>query len=202
MDGSGSYGTNGNDDVAFEAALLSRELRRPVRVQWMREDEHGWDPKGPPQLLDLRAHAGRGRRTSRHGKPMAMVPGEYAEPAEHPAACRRRGGARRRRRAVLGPDSSLNADPPYADRRTCAPTIKWLEQRRCGPRTCARRARSAMSLRLRAFSTNSRPRRALIRWPIRLRQLTRSARARGSAAGRRDDAMDPRAARADRNGGL
>jgi len=55
MDGSGSYGTNGNDDVAFEAALLSRELGRPVRVQWMREDEHAWDPKGPPQLLDLRA---------------------------------------------------------------------------------------------------------------------------------------------------
>jgi len=55
MDGSGSYGTNGNDDVAFEAAFLSRELGRPVRVQWMREDEHGWDPKGPPQLLDLRA---------------------------------------------------------------------------------------------------------------------------------------------------
>jgi nicotinate dehydrogenase subunit B len=55
MDGSGSYGTNGNDDVAFEAALLSRELGRPVRVQWMREDELGWDPKGPPQLLDLRA---------------------------------------------------------------------------------------------------------------------------------------------------
>jgi CO/xanthine dehydrogenase Mo-binding subunit len=55
MDGSGSYGTNGNDDVAFEAALLSREVGHPVRVQWMREDEHGWDPKGPPQLLDLRA---------------------------------------------------------------------------------------------------------------------------------------------------
>ena len=33
MDGSGSYGTNGNDDVAFEAALLSREFSRPVRVQ-------------------------------------------------------------------------------------------------------------------------------------------------------------------------
>jgi nicotinate dehydrogenase subunit B len=28
---------------------------RPVRVQWSREDEHGWDPKGPAQLLDLRA---------------------------------------------------------------------------------------------------------------------------------------------------
>jgi nicotinate dehydrogenase subunit B len=55
MDGSGSYGANGNDDAAFEAALLSRELQRPVRVQWMREDENGWDPKGPPQILDLRA---------------------------------------------------------------------------------------------------------------------------------------------------
>jgi CO/xanthine dehydrogenase Mo-binding subunit len=28
---------------------------RPVRVQWSREDEHGWDPKGPPHLIDLRA---------------------------------------------------------------------------------------------------------------------------------------------------
>jgi CO/xanthine dehydrogenase Mo-binding subunit len=27
----------------------------PVRVQWMRHDEHGWDPKGPPTLLDFRA---------------------------------------------------------------------------------------------------------------------------------------------------
>jgi len=26
-----------------------------VRVQWMRHDEHGWDPKGPQQLLDVRA---------------------------------------------------------------------------------------------------------------------------------------------------
>jgi nicotinate dehydrogenase subunit B len=55
LDGSGSYGTNGCDDVAADAFLLSRKLGKPVRVQWMREDEHGWDPKGPPQLLDLRA---------------------------------------------------------------------------------------------------------------------------------------------------
>jgi nicotinate dehydrogenase subunit B len=55
MDGSGSYGTNGGDDVTADAVLISRELGKPVRVQWMREDEHGWDPKGPPQLLDVRA---------------------------------------------------------------------------------------------------------------------------------------------------
>lgn len=54
LDGSGSYGGNGNDDAAADAFLLSREVKQPVRVQWMREDEHGWDPKGPPQLLDLR----------------------------------------------------------------------------------------------------------------------------------------------------
>jgi CO/xanthine dehydrogenase Mo-binding subunit len=53
LDGAGCYGMNGHDDAAADAALLSRAVGRPVRVQWMREDEHGWDPKGPPQLLAL-----------------------------------------------------------------------------------------------------------------------------------------------------
>jgi CO/xanthine dehydrogenase Mo-binding subunit len=55
LDGSGSYGTNGTDHVAADALLLSKTIGQPVRVQWMRHDEHGWDPKGPQQLLDLRA---------------------------------------------------------------------------------------------------------------------------------------------------
>lgn len=54
-DGAGSYGSNGNDDVAADAVLLSKTVEAPVRVQWMRHDEHGWDPKGPQQLLDVRA---------------------------------------------------------------------------------------------------------------------------------------------------
>ena len=53
LDGAGCYGMNGHDDAAADAALLSKAVDRPVRVQWMREDEHGWDPKGPPQLLSL-----------------------------------------------------------------------------------------------------------------------------------------------------
>jgi CO/xanthine dehydrogenase Mo-binding subunit len=53
LDGSGCYGMNGHDDAAADAALLSKAVGRPVRVQWSREDEHGWDPKGPPQLLAL-----------------------------------------------------------------------------------------------------------------------------------------------------
>ncbi len=56
IEGSGCYGRNGHEDAAGDAALLSRAVGgRPVRVQWMRADEHGWDPKGPPILIDLRA---------------------------------------------------------------------------------------------------------------------------------------------------
>lgn len=54
-DGAGCYGRNGHEDAAADAVLLSRELGRPVRVQWMRHDEHGWDPKGPPTLVELKA---------------------------------------------------------------------------------------------------------------------------------------------------
>lgn len=54
-EGSGSYGTNGGDYAAADAVLISKTIGRPVRVQWSRADEHGWAPKGPAQLLDLRA---------------------------------------------------------------------------------------------------------------------------------------------------
>ncbi len=47
---SGSYGRMGADDVSEDAALLSLAVGKPVRVQWMRDDEHGWEPKGPAQL--------------------------------------------------------------------------------------------------------------------------------------------------------
>jgi CO/xanthine dehydrogenase Mo-binding subunit len=56
LDGAGCYGMNGHEDAAADAAILSRAAGKPVRVQWMREDEHGWDPKGPPQLLELSAN--------------------------------------------------------------------------------------------------------------------------------------------------
>jgi nicotinate dehydrogenase subunit B len=52
---SGSYGRMGADDVSEDAAILSRAVGKPVRVQWMRHDEHGWEPKGPAQLDLVRA---------------------------------------------------------------------------------------------------------------------------------------------------
>ncbi len=55
IEGSGCYGRNGHEDAAADAALLAKAVGKPVRVQWSRADEHGWDPKGPPTLIDLRA---------------------------------------------------------------------------------------------------------------------------------------------------
>jgi len=55
VEGAGCYGRNGHEDAAAEAALLAKAVGKPVRVQWSRADEHGWDPKGPPTLIDLRA---------------------------------------------------------------------------------------------------------------------------------------------------
>jgi CO/xanthine dehydrogenase Mo-binding subunit len=59
---SGSYGRMSTDDGAEDAALLSRAVGAPVRVQWSRQDEHGWEPKGPAQLDEAKAGVdGEGR---------------------------------------------------------------------------------------------------------------------------------------------
>ena len=57
-EGSGSYGRQACDDAAADAAVLSRAVGRPVRVQWTRRDEHGWEPKSPPMVMDLRGAVG------------------------------------------------------------------------------------------------------------------------------------------------
>ncbi|KJC39044.1 aldehyde dehydrogenase [Bradyrhizobium sp. LTSP885] len=56
VEGSGCYGHNGADDAAADAALIARALPgRPVRVQWTREQEHGWEPYGPAMVTKLSA---------------------------------------------------------------------------------------------------------------------------------------------------
>jgi len=55
VDGAGCYGRNGHEDCSGDAALVSQLVGAPVRVQWMRADEHGWDPKSPPTLVDMEA---------------------------------------------------------------------------------------------------------------------------------------------------
>jgi CO/xanthine dehydrogenase Mo-binding subunit len=56
VEGSGCYGHNGADDAAADAALIARAVPgRPVRVQWMREQEHAWEPYGPAMVTKLKA---------------------------------------------------------------------------------------------------------------------------------------------------
>jgi nicotinate dehydrogenase subunit B len=56
VEGSGCYGHNGADDAAADAALIARALPGvPVRVQWMREQEHAWEPFGPAMVTKLKA---------------------------------------------------------------------------------------------------------------------------------------------------
>jgi CO/xanthine dehydrogenase Mo-binding subunit len=53
--GPGSYGRNDAGDGAMDAAVLAQAVGRPVRVQYMREQGTGWDPKGPASIHRARA---------------------------------------------------------------------------------------------------------------------------------------------------
>ena len=122
LDGAGCYGSNGNDDVAADAALLSNAVKKPVRVQWMRQDEHGWDPKGPQQLIDMKAGS------DAQGKIVSWQ-ADMRLPVTKPGS-----------RPLLGPQSaglpqdagqnsgllSQNADPPYTAQNV-AVNAYWLE---------------------------------------------------------------------------
>ena len=54
-EGSGTFGHSCYEDAAQAAAIMSQQVGRPVRVQFMRWDEHGWDNYGPAHLADVRA---------------------------------------------------------------------------------------------------------------------------------------------------
>jgi nicotinate dehydrogenase subunit B len=61
VEGSGCYGHNGADDVACDASLLARATGgRPVKLQWMREDEFGWEPFGSAMVMKLQARLDTG----------------------------------------------------------------------------------------------------------------------------------------------
>jgi nicotinate dehydrogenase subunit B len=55
MMGPGSYGRNDSGDAAMAAALISKEIGKPVRMQHMRDEGHGWDPKNPASVHTVRA---------------------------------------------------------------------------------------------------------------------------------------------------
>ena len=54
MEGPQAYGRTAADDAGFEAAFLAQAIGRPVRMQWMRDEETAWDTKGPAFTFTLR----------------------------------------------------------------------------------------------------------------------------------------------------
>ena len=102
-EGAGCYGHNGADDVALDAALLARAAEpRPVRVQWMRDDEFCWAPCGPAMALELRASLdaegkvvawqhelwsnGHSSRPGRSDLPALLASWHLSKPYERPPA--------------------------------------------------------------------------------------------------------------------
>lgn len=100
VEGSGCYGHNGADDAAADAAMIARALPgRPVRVQWTREQEHGWEPYGPAMVTRVRASLDEGGKivdwdygvwtnthSTRPGTAGSLLAGRHiAEPFPEPA---------------------------------------------------------------------------------------------------------------------
>jgi len=97
-EGSGCYGHNGADDCAADAAVLSQAVGAPVRVQWMRQDEFAWEPKGPQMLSHVRGGLdGEGNivawdyevwtpthATRPDGKPGNLLAGQLVDPPAAP----------------------------------------------------------------------------------------------------------------------
>lgn len=54
LEGAGCYGQNGADDAAADAAVLAHAMPgRPIRLQWMREQEQYWEPYGPAMVVEV-----------------------------------------------------------------------------------------------------------------------------------------------------
>jgi CO/xanthine dehydrogenase Mo-binding subunit len=102
-EGAGCYGHNGADDAALDAALLARAANgRPVKLQWMREDEFAWEPYGAAMAIDLEAGLDAGgnvvcwkhelwsnghtNRPGRSAKPALVAAGHLAKPFERTPA--------------------------------------------------------------------------------------------------------------------
>jgi nicotinate dehydrogenase subunit B len=70
---SGCYGHNGADDCAADAALLSQAVGKPVRLQWTRQNEHGWEPLGEAAAHDMEAGITGGSISAWHHRLYALT---------------------------------------------------------------------------------------------------------------------------------
>ncbi|OHV77258.1 molybdopterin cofactor-binding domain-containing protein [Rhizobium sp. LCM 4573] len=98
MEGAGCYGHNGADDAAADAALIARAIPgRAIRLQWMREDEHLWEPYGPAMVAQVSGRVENGRirdwgyivaspaHSSRPGGATRLLAARHVEPPIAPS---------------------------------------------------------------------------------------------------------------------
>jgi nicotinate dehydrogenase subunit B len=106
--GAGCYGHNGADDVAAEASLLAVNYPdKHVRLQWMRDDEHGWEPYGSAMIMKLQAGLSAngkiqgwkydlwsdGHSTRPNGNPENLLPARFLDQGHDVPGMGFRGGA-------------------------------------------------------------------------------------------------------------
>lgn len=106
--GSGCYGHNAADDVAAEAALLAVNFPgRHVRLQWMRDEEHRWEPYGTAMTMELKAglsNAGKilgwnydfwsdGHSSRPNGEPKTLLPARFLDQGHGVPGVGYKGGA-------------------------------------------------------------------------------------------------------------
>jgi nicotinate dehydrogenase subunit B len=78
MTGPGSYGRNDAGDATMDATVLSKAVGKPVRVQGMRHEGHGWDPKAPASIHMSRAAIDKdGKVTAWHFETKAFSRREF-----------------------------------------------------------------------------------------------------------------------------
>ena len=194
-EGSGCYGHNGTDDVALDAALLARAVPgRPVRVQWMRDDEFAWEPYGSAMVMKAQAAVADGRIldwqyelwSSPHGvRPGApdgsnlLASWSLAQPQKRPPA---RNIPLNRRAAAIATPSPSTICP------TTGSSITSFRICRSGCRRCARSAPTPTYSLSNPSWTSWHPPPASIRSPSASRISPTRARGRSSKRWRRKPA--------------
>jgi CO/xanthine dehydrogenase Mo-binding subunit len=126
IEGSGCYGHNAADDAGADAALIAHALpERPVRLQWMREQEHLWEPYGPAMLTTAKAAI----RTARARAEQAIC--------SRPGIWRHRSPSRRRNRFRFPREVAIAMRFPSIG----SPVLAWCtascDRCPCASRPCA-----------------------------------------------------------------
>ena len=169
MEGPQAYGRTAADDAGFEAAFLAKEIGRPVRVQWMRNEETAWDTKGPAFAVKMRGGLDAAGQSHGAWSYEARVADHnhlgYNEPdtvliaqltGQRKATPARGGGAL--------PSRDVR-DPATGGSWRTSSACRWCGRRRCAPATCAIPTGPRWRLPPSRSWTNWRPPRAPTRWP-------------------------------------